>query len=464
MIAEAEVTMQLEELRNTVEALKAALVAQPRVTVRVVEPASYLGQAVGLVATVTLGDGVTPLVGIPVTLVTAFGVLRGADDLVEGTSLTGLTGADGTLRATLRPQVSLETNEDHDALEDALSGLDPKAPSPAAALTALQSFAGQYRLAVNRGLRAAVDAYFAEFGERLLQGDGLATYMAAWPLVPATVVAYAAPDGSPSAVAATVTVLFRDWLGPWLEIYRQVTGPDLDPGVDLEFVKRTAQSAAGLIAGVFDRVGRLVDDEYGRIGKWTAGQAAERVIARFLDTGIADLSEATRAAVVPVLNTGARALVSAGTSVLGALGQTHAANAALAGVVATKVDTSDFTAALLGKAGVGDLQAVQSLVATRADASAFATFQSQTVAALATKVDANTFTTFQQQTSAALATKVDVSTFTTFQQQTSTALATKLNASTFSAFRTQNSAALATKVDDSEFALIKSRVTTLERR
>jgi hypothetical protein len=452
MIADADVTTQLEELRSTVEALKAALAAQPRVTVRAVEPASYLGQSVALVATVTLGDGVTPAVGVPVTLVTAFGVLRGADDLVEGGSLTGLTGADGTLRATLRPQVSLETNEDHDALEAALSDLDVKAPSPAAALASLQSFANRYRLAVNRGLRAAVDAYFAEFGEGLLRGEGLATYMAAWPQVPATVVAYATPDGSPGTIAATVTIMFRDWLGPWLEVYKGLTGSDLERGVDLDFVKRTAQTPAGLIAGVFDRVGLLVDDEYGRIGKWLAGQAAERVIDRFLDTGIADLPEATRVAVVPMLNTGVRALVSAGPSVLGALGQAHAANAVLAGVVATKVDAADFAAALLGKASVGDLQAVQSLVATKADANVFATFQSQTLATLATKVDVPAFNNFQAQNTATLGTKVDATTFGTFRQENTAALATKVSASTFTAFQQQNTAALATKVDATTFS------------
>jgi len=467
MITDADVAEQLEELRSTVAALKAALDTQPRLTVRAVQSGSYLGQAVGLVATVTLRDGLTPVAGVPVTLVTAFGVLRGDDDLVEGTSLACQTGADGTVRVTLRPLVSLENSEDQDALEAALAELDPAAPSPTAALKELEDFARRYRWGANRGLRAAVDAYFSRFGEDAMRDEAVTNDLVAWPLIPATVVAYAGDDVSQQTVAATVTVTLRNWLGPWLQVYRQVTAPSLQPGRDLAWVKQNAASAAGLIAGVFDRVDRLVDDEPGRIGKWFAGQAAQRAIETFLDTGIADLPEATRATITPILNTGARTLRGVGATVLGALGQTHAANAVLTGVVATKVDSADFTAALLGKASVGDLQAVQSVVATKVDTPTFTSALATKVdtpaftAALGTKVDASTLTTFQQQTATALGTKLNASTFATFQQQNTAALGTKVDTSTFTTFQQQNTAALGTKVDTGTFTTFQQQTTAV---
>lgn len=469
MIAETDVAAQLEELRHTaeelrrtVDALRTALAAPPRVVVRAVESAPYLGQAVGLVVEVTRRDGATPVAGVPVTLVTAFGVLRGADDLVEGTSVRCATGADGTARATLRARVALERSEDQDALEAALAGLDPAAPSPAAATAALETFARQYRWEANRGLRAAVDAYFRRFGEGALPGGGLADSMAAWPLIPATVVAFAADPASPDAVAATVTVALRDWRGPWLQVYRRVAAALLQPGPDLTFVRQQALTAAGLVAGVFDRVGLLVDGEFGELGKRVASEAAQKAIGTFLDTGIADLPAATRATIGTVLNTGARALVSAGPSVLGALGQAHAATAAVAGSLATKVEKADFDAALVSKASVTDLQAVQASVAAKADRSALTAFQAQTAAALATKTDATVFDAFRRQVNDRLTITPVRADLETVRAGLQASIDT--NKAAVDTFRSQTTAALATKVETSTLAAVQNRVGALEVR
>ena len=71
---------QIAELRQRVEALQSALAAQSRVALEQVAPVSYLGQAVAIVATVTDQQSSTPLAGVPVTLFTTWGVLRGDGD------------------------------------------------------------------------------------------------------------------------------------------------------------------------------------------------------------------------------------------------------------------------------------------------------------------------------------------------------------------------------------------------
>src|SRR5204863_5808910 len=151
----------------------------------------------------------------------------------------------------------------------------------------------------------------------------------------------------------------------------------------------------GLIAAVFHHTATLVDNEYGEIGKRVAQQGAQRALDGFANTGLAGLSVDVRATVGPVLTTGARALVTAGESVVAAIGQAHAVAVNAASSVADKVGRADLTAALAVKANAADVQTLQTVVASKADQSTLAVFQNQTAAALAGKADQAAFRDLQ---------------------------------------------------------------------
>jgi hypothetical protein len=441
MTAAADLESRIEELRRTVETLQAAMNAQPRLSLTAAGPGVYLGQAVSLTATVAARADSMPLAGVPVTLVTSWGVLRGGDDLIEGAGIAVTTGADGTARATLRPRVSLDDNEDQDALEAMLTLLDPAAASPANVAAVLETMAQQYRWEANRGFRDAVDAYFRDFGQGVLHGGLLRDYMTAWTAIPATVVAYIGETEKNSAAAAALTIRIRDWLGPWFQVYQQHADSQLQLAPDFQFVKQQAIGAAGLLAGVFDRAGMLVDAEYGEIGKKAAQRVAQTAIGKFLDTGISDLPAETRVAVGPALDTGSRALATAGASVVATLGQAHA-------------EAVTATGALAGKANASDLAAVQTTVTAKADKSALDALQVQTTSALAAKADLTAFQSFQTQINSAVAAKANITDLRTIQ----TTVAAKADKTALDALQAQTNSALARKVDSDTFDTFRKQV------
>lgn len=456
MTAGIDLASQIEELRRTVATLEAAMNAQPRLSLTAAGPGAYLGQAVSLAATVAARADSAPVPGVPVTLVTSWGVLRGDDDLIEGTSIAAVTGTDGTVRVTLRPRTSLDENEDHDALEAMATLLDPAAASPADAAPALETLAQQYRWEANHGFRNAVDAYFRDFGQSLVHGTLLRDYMTAWTLIPATVIAYIGETEKNSAAAATLTIKIRNWLGPWFQVYQQHANSQIQLAPDFQFVKQQAGSAAGLIAGVFDRAGILVDAEYGEIGKTVAQRVAQNAIGTFLDTGISDLPTDTRVAVGPALDTGSRALATAGAGVVATLGQTHAEAVTATGALVNKVDKADLDTKLAVKANASDLAAVQTAVGAKADQTAFQTFQTQINSAVAAKANAADLQAIQTTVGA----KADKTALDALQAKTTSALASKADQAAFQTFQTQINSAVAVKANASDLQAIQATIGT----
>lgn len=444
---------QVEELRGALAAVQSAVASRPRLRLTALEPAPYLGQSVALTAAVTDAHGV-PLSGVAVTLVTSWGELYGEDDPLEGGSISALTGPDGTVRATLRPRVSLDDSEEQDALEAVLVQLSPTAASPGDAAAALQSMAAQYRWEANRPYRNAVDGYFRDFGKKLLLEPLARDYMVSWQRIPATVIAFVeAPD---QAVAATVTLRFRDWLGAWLQVYSGQTKAQNRLASDFDDVKKGALGASGILAGVLDRAGFYVDNEFGVVGKHVARDTAQNAIGKFLDVATADLSSDVRGAIGPVLTTGSKGL----SGVLGVVGETQLATG-------SKVDRADFNAGLAGKANAADLVAVQTAVGAKADVSALDavkativgkadksaldSFQAQIGATLASKANAADLQTVQ----AGLAAKADKAALDSFQIQINNVLATKASVTDLKAVQT----AVATKIDQSALDSFQRQIT-----
>jgi hypothetical protein len=429
------------------------------------------------------------MAAVPVTLFTTWGVLRGGDDFVEGNSISVTSGSDGAVRVTLRPPITLDSNEDQDALETILAQLDPASASPNDVRVSFQNMAQQYRWEANHNFRNAVDAYFRNFGQKTLQGSQFRDSMVAWSLIPATVVAYAGGTG----LAATITIKLRDWLAPWLQVYREYIDSQVKLAPDLQFIKKNAGSAAGLLAGVFGTVGSTVDAEFGEIGKKIATETARKALDTFVNTGISDLPADMRSSVGTALSTGARSLGTVGTSVIAALGNAHVTALVAANSLTSKLDRTEFQSAIslkanasdvqaslaakadvvtmqnmqakfetaLGsKASMTDLQAVQASVATKADLTTFETFQKNTNDAIARKVDSAGFEEFRKQVGDKLqitATKTDLSAI----QNT---INTKADNAALISFQSETKTALRAKANSTDLETIRGRVTAVERK
>jgi hypothetical protein len=369
--------------------------------------------------------------------------------------------------------------------------LDPDAAVPRDAQKGLERLSKEYKWEANQGFRRAIDAYFRDFGAEILRTAPFFDYMNSWSRIPATVIALAAETGSNTSVAASLTLEFRDWLGPWLQVFSGLSDPSRELNRDFSFARDQAASAAGLIAAVFDRTAILVDNEFGDIGKKVAQQAAQRALEQFVNTGLKELSVDVRRTVGPVLATGARALATAGEVVVAALGQTHAAanvavrklgdfvnRAEFADAIAVKADRSELTT----KADRADLAAVQNSIAEkvsrkeltdaiavkadRVDIAAVRKELTDAVAVkadradLATKTDLTTFQQFQTQITADVATRAKAAELQALQ----TVVAAKVDRTAFNTFAGQVNGQIALKAEKTELTTFQNRITTLERR
>ncbi|HEX9370352.1 MAG TPA: hypothetical protein VF897_05075, partial [Roseiflexaceae bacterium] len=423
-LPELDVQVELAALRQELAALRQELAARPRVSLRAEPERPFLGQPLTITVAVTRGPDGVPAVGVPVTLVTTWGRLvphEGADRRA-GSSVSGATGLDGTLRAELQPATADDLAPyQRDLLAGALGLLDGAA-TPREAEPGLRGLARLYRQSGSSELRRAVDLYFRDFGTRaraaverrdLLDGE--------WPTVDAALVAYVQVgdmQAAESGVLATATLAarFNDWLGPWLQTYIRLAGDEDRIGWDLANARDRGEPANPMLDVIYTRVRSFVGSHPGDVGEFAAQQVASQAMRGFLlSSNEVPLEVQTQ--LFPALET-ASAAMAAGASALNTLSRVRAD---LRG---------DLLDAKLGAIDVGQigglatqLDGIRSQIAAKVD-------QSALQSALASKVDAAAL-------DQALASKVDRTEF-------NDTLKTKVD-------RTEFNDALKTKVDRTEF-------------
>jgi hypothetical protein len=432
----AELLREIRALREQVKALQTAVGARSRIVLRALQEQPFLGQGVNLLVTVTEAGGERPRIDAPVTLTTTWGRLRATDGLTlkEDNSVTTRTDGYGTARVLLLPP----TSEDllpvqQDTLETALRLLNPGAATPQAATNGLEELARQYRWDGNPQLRYAIDVYFRDFGEGLLQTVNARDYMVAWTYFDSTVLAYVQDDAGSgqgaTAVHATaaLSLRFKNWLGPWLETMQDVARSESRLLEDLLKARETEETGA-LLGRVYRRVRDFVSEQRGLVGDYVGRRVAEASLREFLQTGSRSLPQETRRAVFPALDVASHTVASSDANVLAAVGQTHVN---LRRELDQKIDAVETESIGALSASVEDLR---SQLADKVDATAFN-------AALSNKLDVAQFNSyvnsFENQVGAQLAAKVDTTTF-------NEALATKVDTTTFDT-------ALARKVDVTTF-------------
>jgi hypothetical protein len=440
-VPSAEILREIRALREQVNALQTAIGGRSRIVLRALQEQPFLGLGVNLVVTVTEAGGERPRIDAPVTLTTTWGRLRTTDGLTlrEDNSVTTRTDGYGTARVLLLPP----TSEDllpvqQDTLEIALRLLDSGAATPQATANGLQELARQYRWDGNPQLRYAIDVYFRDFGEGLLQTVNARDYMLAWSYFDSTVLAYvqddtgSGPDATTVHATAALSLRFKNWLGPWLETLQTVAQSEGRLAQDLAGARETEETGT-LLGNVYGRVRDFVSEQRGVVGDYVGRRIAEDSLRDFLQTGIEELPLSKQAAIFPALDVASHAVASSDTSVLDAVGQTH----------------SDLRQELNQKIGEVETEGI-SVLSTRVE-----DLQSQ----LNAKVDATTFNT-------ALNAKLDasqfnsfVSEFNSFETQIGTQLAAKVDTTTFNT-------EIARKVDRTAFNTqlgeLQTRINTLD--
>jgi len=318
---------EIRELREQVRSLQAALGNQPRVTVRALQEQPFLGQAVNLVVTVIEAGGKRPRVGAPLTLFTTWGRLRATDGLTyqEGNAVSVHADGNGVARALLLPPASEDLlSVQQDTLEVALRLLDPDASTPGEIEDGLREIARRYRLDGNLQLRHAIDVYFRDFGEGLLETLNVRDYMLAWSYFDSTVLAYARDDTGAGSVDATgaLTVRIKNWIGPWLVTIESIARSESQLAEDLSRASQVEETGA-LLGRVYDGVNDFVSAQRGLVGGYVGQRIAESSLRDFLQSGIGDLPREKQLAVFPALDAASRTVASSDASVLGAVGETR---------------------------------------------------------------------------------------------------------------------------------------------
>ena len=440
-----ELLREIHALREQVKALQTAIGGRPQVVLDALQERPFLGQAVNLVATVTEAGGERPQIDVPLTLTTTWGRLRATDGPTtrEGNSVITRTDGNGMARALLLPPTSENPLPvQQDTLETALRALDPGAATPRATESGLQELAQQYRLDGNLQLRRAIDIYFRDFGEGLLETVNARDYLLAWSYLDSTVLAYVRDDdesGSGATAVHTTAALslrFKNWLGPWLETMQTAARSESGLSEDLQGAKETEEAGA-LLGHVYGRVRDFVSAQRGLVGGCVGERIAETSLRDFLQTGIEDLPQERQLAVFPALDVASHTVASSGANVLVAVGQTRAE---LRQELNTKISEVETGSIDVLTTRVEDLQ---SQLGEKVDATTFN-------AALESKLDTTEFRSFETEVNTKLETRVDSTAF-------DTALAGKVDESEFDSLRTEVNNQLDMKVDTTTFETALAR-------
>jgi uncharacterized protein (DUF3084 family) len=313
LLTDSQLQQDLQALRQQVEALQ-RLMPRSRVSLEASRSAPFLGQTVTITGTVTDAEG-NPQRDAPVVVATTWGRLRSRDRLLaeQGTSLAVRTGADGRFRVELLPL----TSEDllavqQEALEPFLGRLDANAATPRQTEAGLREMAQLYQWDSNFAYRQALDIYFRDFGQGLLESVNTQDYLERWDFLEATVVAYAqAPGQTAVQSSAVLLVPFKQWLGPWLEVFLALAEAQSPLNSTLEVVTRGG-NASVLMDGVYQRMADYVGSQPGLVGAYMGRKVAERTVQSFLLGGLGELDVEARAALVPSLQAATDTLATAG--------------------------------------------------------------------------------------------------------------------------------------------------------
>ena len=500
---------ELFAMRRQLTILQGALQHQYRLNL-VVDPASYLGESVTIkVAAQHLLDQ-TPAPAVDLIFCTTWGVLEsdqaGTDN--RGQSLRVQTGSDGTASLRLLPpgfdRVPINSRRALHAMAGRLNGASA---TPAQEEQPIRDLVQAYRWASNAAFRSAVDHLF-----RILVDDArperLGAVMTRWSHFESCISVQAvAGNGNSSHGAAMARLRLRNWLLPWLHLYRQILQeePELNEGFDTE--RKVNRDPGRLAQGLSQQAQVFAEKEQGDLGAVVASHVAARSLRQATGQAFENFDPATSLRFQQEVDHLDGQLRTSGLVALERLGQSDTAQTrnlvseavnrlesnqiaglnsrldALGDDLNKKLDASALTPvvsrlgdmevniggrftgledqllvfdqALANKAETVTLNQVEGRlngqINQRAMAADFNRFTEETKVELERKLNTTQFSAFESQTRADLNDKLETQTFNEFETQTQQTLNRKVNTSTFKNFRSATETNLENKLETQTF-------------
>lgn len=319
-------SVDLAPLLGRLAALEASI-GGDQIRLDAVRPRAFLGRRLELLAQVRDAGG-QARINVPVTFVATWGRVSALNRtaIESGQSVVTQTDHAGIARVLLdAPIAETLTEVQRATLDTSLAQMDVDTPTPRAAQLQLTALARAYRLEASRSLRAAIDVYFRDFGERLYNSVNPRDTVTTWDQVPATVMCYAQSQeaSKPSATALT-TVRFLNWLPAWAAAFRAVLTESSQLGASLGFVVGDDRDPGSVLGDVFGRVRSFVNLQQGEAGALLGGQFAESTLNGFLQTNLDRFPQDSRRSLLTTVNSVGRTLDTGNLALFSAVEGTRA--------------------------------------------------------------------------------------------------------------------------------------------
>lgn len=278
------------------------------VTLDVTPQPAWLGQPLAVTVRVTDRAG-EPRAAVPVTVHTGAGrlVWMYGFQRLEGAAVTVLSGADGTAVLELVREPGEPLSElHHAALHTALASLDVNALSPVDLRADFRRLAELYLNDRSWNLRRAIDIHVRDHREAMLAAINPGRWRIEWPVDSVLLQADALAGAGGQAVArAVTTVVWKNWVGAWLEFFGELLRERAKFASGFRDVARQATDA-GVIGALLGEAQRFVAGQSGRTALWLGQKTVTEAVAKFTNQDLSKLPLEARAAVLTQLETAAR--------------------------------------------------------------------------------------------------------------------------------------------------------------
>ena len=270
---------------------------------------AWLGQQLAL--TVRVADlGGTPRGGVAVTVHTGAGrlVWMYGYQRFEGEAVTVLTGVDGSAELDLIRDPSEPLSDvQQAALEHALAPIDVNAGDPLKLEADFRALAALYLNERSYNLRRAIDIHVRDRRDAMVASINPGTWRLTWPIDSVLLQADAlSTNGGGSTVSrAVTTVLWKNWVGAWLEFFGDVLRER--GNLDQQFGPLVAKAKGSeVLIDLLAKAQTFVAGQSGRTALWLGQKAVESAMSKLTSGDLSKLNDDARDALLTQLETASK--------------------------------------------------------------------------------------------------------------------------------------------------------------
>ncbi len=277
--------------------------ADLQVQIEVQPQPAWIGQTLQLVLRVRQNG--TPLINRTLTLETSLGQLSHCFGFARqsGCALQLRTGADGTARLQLDYQPDEPLTQDQDnALQLALEGLDTSADTPDQIRVAFNQLAAEYDDERNIHLRHALDIY-SRHGQAFWTHFNAHNAEFEWPRTTAVLRAYLHAGSNSQGVMATAVTLVRwiNWVPAWFNFLHDWLANRAELPARLAAIKRKGLQGYALVDNLIGEAHSFVAGQKGFAAELVSQHLVSDSVKRFLSTELDDVPDDTKRMLFPNL-------------------------------------------------------------------------------------------------------------------------------------------------------------------